>query len=256
MTNFLQFKELHYQINPLLIGNVWNVQSAKVYEKLNFKALGTSSAAIANSLGYEDGEQMPFSDLLFIVERILKNIKLPLTVDIEFGYGKNALEIAQNIITLNKIGVIGINIEDSFIENGTRKLKDYLQFSELLNEIRSILHKNKIELFINVRCDAFLLNIENAIQVATERIIEYENSGADGIFLPCIVDEIDILKIISLLNIPLNVMCMPNLPNFEKLEQLGVKRISMGNFFNNYIYTELENKTSKVLNEQSFTTLF
>ena len=256
MTNFLQFKELHYQINPLIIGNVWNVQSAKVYEKLNFKALGTSSAAIANSLGYEDGEQMPFSDLLFIVERILKNIKLPLTVDIEFGYGKNALEIAQNIITLNKIGVVGINIEDSFIENGTRKLKDYLQFSELLKELRRILNKNKIELFINVRCDAFLLNIENAIQVAAERIIKYENSGADGIFLPCIVDEKDILKIISLLNIPLNVMCMPNLPNFEKLEQLGVKRISMGNYFNNHIYTELENKTSKVLNEQSFTTLF
>jgi len=97
MTTYLEFKKLHNQTQPLIIGNVWNVQSAKVYEKLNFQAIGTSSAAIAHSLGYEDGEQMPFSDLLFIVERISKSVTLPLSVDIEFGYGNTATEIANNI---------------------------------------------------------------------------------------------------------------------------------------------------------------
>jgi 2-methylisocitrate lyase-like PEP mutase family enzyme len=94
----------------LIIGNVWNVQSAKIYEKLNFQAIGTSSAAIAHSLGYEDGEQMPFSDLLFIVERIIKSVPLPLSVDIEFGYGNTATEIAKNKITLEKLGVVGIKL--------------------------------------------------------------------------------------------------------------------------------------------------
>ena len=256
MTKYLQFKELHNQNKPLIIGNVWNVQSAKIYEKLNFDAIGTSSAAIAHSLGYEDGEQMPFSDLLFVVEKIAKNIKLPLSVDIEFGYGKTAIEIANNIIVLHNFGVIGINIEDSFVENGIRQLTDYVEFSAVLIEVKNILTNNKIEIFINVRCDAFLLNIENALQEASERILSYEKTGADGIFLPCITNENDILKIISQINTPLNVMCMSDLPDFKKLEQLGVKRISMGNFLNNYAYSALEKITDTILVDQSFKVLF
>lgn len=253
---YLEFKELHNQTKPLIIGNVWNVQSAKVYEKLNFQAIGTSSAAIAHSLGYEDGEQMPFSDLLFIVERIRKSVSIPVSVDIEFGYGNTAAEIANTIISLEKLGVAGINIEDSLIENGERKLKDNLQFSQLLQEVKSILTQQGISIFINVRCDAFLLNIPNTLQVATERIKKYEQAGADGIFLPCITKESDIATLVLQTKLPLNVMCMPDLPNFETLEKLGVKRISMGNFLNGYAYTSLENMTKKILAEQSFNPLF
>lgn len=256
VTMYLEFKELHNQTKPLIIGNVWNVQSAKVYEKLNFQAIGTSSAAIAHSLGYEDGEQMPFSDLLFIVERIRKSVSLPVSVDIEFGYGNTAAEIANNIISLEKLGVAGINIEDSLIENGERKLKDNLQFSQLLQEVKSILTQQGISIFINVRCDAFLLDIPNTLQVAMERIKKYEHAGSDGIFLPCITKESDIATLVLQTKLPLNVMCMPDLPNFETLEKLGVKRISMGNFLNGYAYTSLENMTKKILTEQSFNPLF
>lgn len=253
---YLKFKELHNQAKPLIIGNVWNLQSAKVCEKLNFQAIGTSSAAIAHSLGYEDGEQMPFSDLLFIVEKISKSVTLPLSVDIEFGYGNTAKVIANNIISLEKLGVVGINIEDSFFENGERRLKDNLQFSQILQEVKCILIQNGISIFINVRCDAFLLNVPNALQIATERIQSYEKSGADGIFLPCITKENNISTIVSETKLPLNVMCMPELPNFETLEKLGVKRISTGNFLNAYTYTSLENITTKILVEQSFNALF
>lgn len=256
MSSCLKFKELHNQTQPLIIGNVWNVQSAKVFEKLNFQAIGTSSAAIAHSLGYEDGEQMPFSDLIFIVEKICKSVSLPLSVDIEFGYGNTALEIANNIIALEKIGVVAINIEDSFIDNGERKLKDEIQFSNLLQEINKILTQQEIFVFINVRCDTFLLNLPNALQIALDRIKKYEQIGADGIFLPCITQENDIAKIVSEINLPLNVMCMPELPNFETLNKLGVKRISMGNFLNGFAYTSLENITTKILAEQSFKPLF
>jgi 2-methylisocitrate lyase-like PEP mutase family enzyme len=255
MTKYLKFKELHNQTQPLIIGNVWNVQSAKVFEKLNFKAIGTSSAAIAHSLGYEDGEQMPFSDLLFIVERVTKSVALPLSVDIEFGYGNTATEIAKNIITLVNLGVVGINIEDSFFENAERKLKDSIQFSQLLQEVKNILTQQGISVFINVRCDAFLLNIPNALQIAMERIKKYEQV-ANGIFLPCITKESDIAKMVSETALPLNVMCMPELPNFETLEKLGVKRISMGNFLNGYTYTSLENMITNILSEQSFNAMF
>jgi 2-methylisocitrate lyase-like PEP mutase family enzyme len=256
MTKYLKFKELHHQTRPLIIGNVWNIQSAKVFEKLNFQAIATSSAAIAHSLGYEDGGQMPFSDLLFVVERISKSVSLPLSVDIEFGYGITATEIANNIIALEKLGVVGINIEDSIIENGERRLKDYHQFSQLLQEVKHILTQQGISIFINVRCDAFLLNIPNALEDATQRIKNYEQSGADGIFLPCITNESDIATIVLQTKLPLNVMCMPELPSFETLEKLGVKRISMGNVLNSYTYASLENMTSKILVEQSFKSLF
>ncbi len=253
---YLKFKELHNQTQPLILGNVWNVQSAKVCEKLNFQAIGTSSAAISHSLGYEDGEQMPFSDLLFIVEKIRKSVALPLSVDMEFGYGNTATEIANNVIILEKLGVVGINVEDSFIENGERKLKDSLQFSQILQEIKSILTQQGISIFINVRCDAFLSNIPNALQIATERLKKYEQAGADGIFLPCITKESDITEMVSITKLPLNVMCMPQLPNFETLGKIGVKRISMGNFLNSYAYTSLGNMTTKILTEQSFNALF
>lgn len=252
----VKFKELHHQTKPLMIGNVWNVQSAKVFEKLNFQAIGTSSAAIAHFLGYEDGEQMPFSDLLFMVERISKSVSLPLSVDIEFGYGNTATQIADNIIALRSIGVVGINIEDSFLDNGERKLKDSVQFSELLKEVKDILLQKGVSIFFNVRCDAFLVNIPNTLQVATERINKYEQSGADGIFLPCITKESDIATIVMQTKLPLNVMCMPELPNFDTLEKLGVKRISMGNFLNFYVYSALENVTAKILSDQSFNSVF
>ncbi len=107
-------------------------------------------------------------------------------MDLEFGYGNTASEIANNIMSLVKLGVVGINIEDSIIVNGTRKLQDSILFAQLIQDVKnSLIHQN-ISIFINVRCDAFLLNIPNALKVASERIKDYEQAGADGIFLPCI----------------------------------------------------------------------
>ena len=111
----MTFQELHEQDKPLIIGNVWDAASAKAAEKLNFNAIGTSSAAIASMLGYDDGEQMSFSELLYIVKRILASTTLPLTVDIEAGYSRDPVEIANYIKTLADLGVVGINIEDSIV---------------------------------------------------------------------------------------------------------------------------------------------
>jgi 2-methylisocitrate lyase-like PEP mutase family enzyme len=93
----MEFKNLHNQDKPLLIGNVWDVPSAKTAEKLNFKAIGTSSFAIAALLGYNDGEEMEFSELEYFVKRIASNTKLPLSVDLESGYSRDPKEIANNI---------------------------------------------------------------------------------------------------------------------------------------------------------------
>src|SRR6187551_2268307 len=117
---FETFNALHHQREPLLIGNVWNAQSAKVFEKLNFKAIATSSAAVAETLGYADGEQMSFEEYMFVVKHIARAVPLPLSVDLESGYGLDASDVAENILKLSKAGAVGINIEDSILRNGKR----------------------------------------------------------------------------------------------------------------------------------------
>jgi len=256
MTNIQIFKELHQNDEPLLLGNVWSPQSAKIYEKLGYKALATSSSAVAHSLGYEDGENMSFDEYLYIVERILKSISIPLTVDLEGGYGKTVDAIVSNISKLAEIGAVGINIEDSFIVDGTREIADKEVFSEKLKSIISKLKEANVEMFINVRTDTFLLGLENPVEETLERIKLFEEAGVDGIFVPCITAENDIETIVNSTKIPVNVMCMPELPDFRTLQNLRVKRISSGNFVNGYIYKNLEEKGREIMQKQSFLPIF
>ena len=256
MTAYAVFKELHQQSKPLLLGNVWNVQSAKLFEKLDFRAIGTSSAAIAHSLGYDDGQQLPFSELLYMVDRIIKNTNLQLTVDLEHGYGITAAEIAANIRQLHKMGIAGINIEDSMVGKGERKLVDSKQLATLLKTISSSLNDSDTRLFINARCDAFLLGLSDAASKAKQRIKLYEQNGADGIFLPGICDVDDIRSAVVQTSLPINVMCVPKLPDFETLAAIGVKRISMGNFMNEKLYRNMEETVSAIIAQQSFQSLF
>jgi len=93
----MDFKNLHKNENPVLICNVWDVESARLAQKLNFKAMGTSSGAIATMLGYQDGEEMSFDELEYIVERITSSTAIPLSVDLEAGYSREPGEIADHI---------------------------------------------------------------------------------------------------------------------------------------------------------------
>ncbi|MDR0194574.1 MAG: isocitrate lyase/phosphoenolpyruvate mutase family protein [Myroides sp.] len=253
--NYLQFKDLHHADSPLVLGNVWNVQSALVFEKLGFKAIGTSSAAIAHSLGYQDGEEMPFKDMLFIVSRICKSVSIPVTVDLESGYGATAQKVFENIKQLYALGVLGINIEDSYVINGKRKQKDKERFYEFLSELLDLVRSDNMELFINIRCDSFLSQVHaDQLKDACDRIILYQKAAIDGIFLPGIVDVEDIKQIKEVLTLPLNVMCMPGLPDFYAIKD--VERISMGNFQNEYIYEVLSEINGRIIQEQSFKVLF
>jgi 2-methylisocitrate lyase-like PEP mutase family enzyme len=252
---FIDFKNLHKQDKPLVICNVWDVASAKKAEKLNFQAIGTSSSALADILGYEDGEKMSFSELEYIVKRIIANTKLPLSVDLEAGYAREPFEIVNHIKRLVKIGGVGINMEDSIVE----KERDFLnaeQFAKTLLTIKNQLNKDNIDLFLNVRTDAFLLGHPNALKETLKRIKLYEKSGVDGVFVPCIEKEKDIKAIVESTSLPINVMCMPNLANFEILQELGVKRISMGNFLFDTMYDKFEQILTSILSQKSFKPIF
>jgi len=249
------FKKLHQQKNPLLIGNTWDVPSAKIAESIGFQAIGTSSAAIAKMLGYEDGEEMTFSELRYIVERIKANTQLPLSVDLESGYSRDPMQIAQYIEELANLGVVGINLEDSIVEE-ERKLLPANAFAETIATIRKILNKKGVAIFLNVRTDTFILGVPNTLTATQERIRLYDQAGADGIFVPCITKKNDIKTIVETTDLPINVMCMPNLPDFQTLQNLGVQRISMGNFAFEKNYTHYEKIMKGIQEKQSFEVVF
>ena len=255
-SNFEVFKALHHSENLFILPNAWDAKSALIFQENKFPAVATSSSAVAASLGYEDGECMSFEEYLFIVKRILAAVKIPMTVDIEMGYGKTNEKIAANIKQLAELGVAGINIEDSTIENSNRSLKDANEFAKTIEYIRSKLTSENLALFINIRCDTYLLDVKDKQNETTRRLKIYESTGANAIFLPCINNESDITEAVGNSKLPINVMCIPGLPSFDKLNELGVKRVSMGPFLFNSVYKKVSEFSQKIVDNQNFLSLF
>ena len=251
----MNFKELHQQREVVIIGNVWDVASACIAEQAGYQAIGTSSAAIASTKGLTDGELVSFATLLSIVEDIVRHTSLPITVDIEGGYSRKPAQIVKHIIALAEAGVKGVNIEDSVVD-GERVLLNPYVFSELIVDIKKALNKGNINMFINVRTDTFLLGVSDVMMETKKRINLYEKSGADGIFVPCIERDQDISAIVTSTHLPLNVMCMPNLPSFDRLNDLGVKRISMGNFVYDQMMSVFQKTLKSIIKDQSFRAVF
>ncbi|MBM7074697.1 isocitrate lyase/phosphoenolpyruvate mutase family protein [Shewanella sp. 202IG2-18] len=175
---------------------------------------------------------------------------------IESGYGSSPEVIAKNIAELAKAGVVGINIEDSKVVYGERLLCGEIEFANKLTSIKALLNKMNISMFINVRTDAYLLSVDNALEESIKRIEMYQSAGADGIFLPCIKTLDDISAVVTNTELPINVMCVPDLPDFNILEELGVKRISMGNFLHEAMMDYFSSMLSTIVSEKSFEALF
>lgn len=250
------FKELHQGRQLFVLPNVWNPESARRFQEKGFQAAGTSSAAVAASLGYEDGEGMPFEDYLFLVRRMTAVLRIPLTVDIEMGYGRSPDAIYANISRLLEAGVAGINIEDSTIGSAGRTLQPAATFAATLEAVRNRLTAAGAALFLNVRSDTYLLNVANKEAETLQRLRIYEAAGADGIFLPCIAEEAAIATAAESTRLPLNVMCVPGLPALKVLEKLGVKRVSMGPFLYNKVYDRIGHLSDAVIAAGSFDPLF
>lgn len=251
----MNFKELHSSSDPLLIANVWDVPSAKTAEKAGYRAIGTSSAAMSRMLGYEDGEQMTFEELEYLVSRISSSVSIPLTVDLEAGYSRDPKIVVDHIKRLAQLGVVGINIEDSTV-NDDREIRDAEEFAQFISVISNQLSRQNIEIFINVRTDTFLLNLPNAIEETISRARMYQQSGANGLFVPCLVDLDNIARLIAAIELPLNVMCMPTLPDFNTLSQIGVSRISMGNFVYERMIASLEKDMKSIIHNATFQNIF
>lgn len=240
MSTSKAFKALHHSDAPLLLGNVWDARTTQLAQQAGFAAVGTSSHAIAIALGYKDGEEISVDTLLFMIKHIMKVATIPVSVDFESGYSNHPPEVWDNVQKLVDMGVAGINLEDGQVQDGKRVLGDD---NEMAKKIRAI--RGSSDIFINARVDTFTTKHPDALNESIRRALIYQEAGADGIFVPLIEKEEDIKEFVSKVDLPLNVFTTPNLPAYDALAQLGVKRISHGG----KQYDQLMKKSETIYND-------
>ncbi|WP_160710895.1 isocitrate lyase/PEP mutase family protein [Chitinophaga solisilvae] len=255
MSAYEKFKALHHAEEPLLLCNVWNAASAKIIQEKGFPALATSSSAVADTMGYTDGENIPFPELLQVTERIVKSVDVPVSADIETGYSSDIDGLLRNIDQLLRIGVVGINLEDAAVGE-SRILPPAADFVKKLSAIRTHLSATGKQLFINARTDTFLLKLPNALEETLIRARIYEEAGADSLFVPFIHNEEDIRQVVNATSLPVNVLAMPQLPSYARLKDLGVKRISMGGSMYWSLGATLRSRIDAILADGDFRAVF
>src|SRR5699024_7430497 len=200
------FRQLHEQQATFILPNAWDVISAVMFEQCGFKALGTTSAGIATSLGYKDGEHIRFEEMLIAVKRIVSSVNIPVTVDIETGYGETTTEIIENIKRIIKTGAVGINLEDG-TGNASDPLHDLDAQVEKITAIKQLSEENPV--FLNARTDTYWLNVGDEEMKFTEtvkRANAFERAGADCIFIPGLTDESTIERVRKEISVPINLL--------------------------------------------------
>ena len=223
-----RFAQLHQDKQMLVLPNVWSAGSALVFEKQGFNAVATTSAGIAYSLGYPDGEGIQFEDLCTVVKQITKRICISLSVDFECGYGETVAEIKENAKKLILAGAVGLNIEDGLPSGNLEDLDFQVQKIEALVQLKE---EMGIPFVINARTCAYWLNVddeETKMAIAIERGNAFAKSGADCVFIPGALSEGIVETLVSKIDAPLNMIANPVFNDFEKLQNMGVSRLSIG----------------------------
>lgn len=225
------FKALHAGSSPLILLNAWDAASAAVFARAGAPALGTTSAGVAWSAGYPDGERMGFADLLRTVSNICRVVKVPVSVDLERGFGADPAEVARNVAAVIDAGGIGVNIEDG-IDPATGTLRPAQIAAERIVAIRAVANSRGVPLFINARTDVYFLPAEapeRRFEEGAERLAQYARAGADGAFTPGLIDPSEIASLAARIGLPLNVYAgYVGVPPIAQLAAAGARRISVG----------------------------
>jgi 2-methylisocitrate lyase-like PEP mutase family enzyme len=244
-----RFHQLHHNNELLILPNIWNPLGAMLLEDLGYKAVATASASIAFTNGIDDGEKISFDELILILKKIVKSVKIPVTADIESGYAENNSVLKENIKRLIDTGIVGINFEDS--HHDEQQLFSKEAQSEKIHLIKKTASEKGSDLFINARTDVFIkenhLSKEEKITNAIERGNAYKDAGADG-FYPILLKEKESIKtIIKEVSLPVNILMFPGIPDFSTLKEIGLARISLGPGFLKYAINSMKNIAEKLL---------
>jgi len=225
------FHSMHKAGDPLVLFNVWDAGSAKAVAAAGAQAIATGSWSVAAANGFDDGERIPLDLALANLRRIVDATALPVTIDLESGYGRTPEDVGRTLAAAIQAGAIGCNLEDSFPETG--KLRDPADQVERLTRARAAADSASIAVFINARTDVFFQDPPAAhdaamVDAALARAHAYAGAGADGLFVPGLADEALIARVVKGSPLPVNIMVGPGTPPLARLAALGVARVSHG----------------------------
>jgi 2-methylisocitrate lyase-like PEP mutase family enzyme len=224
------FRSMHRGQRILMLPNAWDVSSARVIEEAGFGAIATTSAGIAFTLGYPDGQRISRDEMLQAVSRIAAVLKVPVTADVEAGYGDRPEDAAQTALAVIESGAVGMNLEDASGDANHPLVELPLQL-EKIAAVQQAARTAGVPMVLNARTDVYLLQVgpvEKRYDQALRRLTAFRDAGADCVFLPGLRDATTIGRMVKELDFPLNILAGPGSPSIPELQQLGVARVSLG----------------------------
>ena len=228
------FLQYHQDKEILVLLNSWDIGSSKLIEACGYKAIATTSMGVAASLGYPDCQIITLSEVIQVTTGIVNAVKVPVSVDIEAGYGNNLDEITESVKKIIATGIVGVNIEDSL--DLSPVLIDETEFCERISAIRELSDSLGFHLVINARTDSFYTSsgsLKEKLSESIKRGNKYREAGADCIFVQPVSDKETISTLVKEINAPINILANPTIgagvtPSINELQDLGVARVSLG----------------------------
>lgn len=223
-------RDLHVKGDPVIIFNIWDAGSARALQEIGARVIGTGSWSVAAAHGCDDEEALPLELALANLRRIVASVELPVSIDIEGGYGRTPEEVGATAAQVIEAGAVGINFEDQVV--GGEGLYSLPEQCARISAIRKVADAVALPLFINARTDLFLkaepADHGDHFEEAVRRAAAYAEAGASGFFAPGLADPKRIGKLCELSPIPVNIMVLADTPSSKEMGALGVARISFG----------------------------
>jgi 2-methylisocitrate lyase-like PEP mutase family enzyme len=221
---------MHHGQKILILPNAWDVASARIFELAGVSAIATSSAGVAFTLGYPDGQKISREEMLAAVARIAAKVNIPVTADVEAGYGNRPEDAARTAEAVIESGAVGLNLEDG-TDDPAHPITDLSLQLEKIAAVREAAQRVDIPLVVNARTDVYLAEVgqpKTRFAETIKRLSAFRDAGADCLFAPGLRDVETIAALVRELQYPVNILAGPGSPSMPELQKLGVARVSLG----------------------------
>lgn len=223
------FRARHRRKPLLLLPNAWDPISARIVEAAGFDAVATTSGGLAWALGYRDGEETPWPEVVAATARIARTVRVPVTADIEAGYGEGPADVARSVRDIIGAGAVGINLEDS-THDAAQPMRDIDDMVARIRAARAAAEAEAVPIVINARIDLYLKRIgteETRLAETIRRGKAYLAAGADCLFPFALTDLPVAAELVRALAAPINLVGRPGVPPVAEIEAAGVARVSV-----------------------------
>jgi 2-methylisocitrate lyase-like PEP mutase family enzyme len=224
------FRAMHRGPRILILPNAWDVASSCILEEAGVAAIATSSAGIAFSLGYPDGQKISRDEMLAAIARITAKVKIPVTADVEAGYGDRPEDATITASRVIEAGAVGLNLEDATGDREHPLSELSLQLEKIV-AVREAARNTGVSLVLNARTDVYLLDVGDPgsrFGETVRRLAAFRDAGVDCLFAPGLRDPETIGQLVQELQFPVNILAGPGSPSIPDLQKLGVARVSLG----------------------------